>query len=289
MVVSGLCFVTVSAIVRSLGSDMSAPQASFLRYMFGLMVFLPFLFRIRHRFRLDATMGLFAMRGFVHSVAIIGWFYAMARIPVSEVTALTFIQPLFTTLGAALFFSEKLRAHRMAALAVGFLGMLVIVRPGFQEISLGTLAQLAAGPLFAASFLFTKRLTQTEDSLVIVAMLSVFCTIGLIPGAILNWRTPTMDELFWLFLVAMLATAGHFMLTQAFRNAPISVVQPLNFLQLVWAALLDVTIFQQAIDPYVIAGGAIIIFSVSYITHREHRAARRLREAPSEPPASGGI
>lgn len=275
MVVSGMCFVCVSAIVRGLGSDMPAPQASFIRYLFGLILFLPLLYRVRAKIRFNGILGLHAIRGVIHSLAIMLWFFAMARIPITEVTAISYVAPLFTTIGAALFFSEKLHGRRIGALIIGFVGMLIILRPGFQVIEIGSWAQFMAAPLFAASFLFTKKLTQTEDTLIIVMWLSVFCTLGLVPGAIWFWRTPTMEELGWLFLVALLATAGHFTLTQAFRNAPITVLQPVQFLQLVWAALIDVALFHEGIDPYVIAGGAIIVFAASYIAHRERQASKR--------------
>ena len=105
-------------------------------------------------------------------------------------------------------------------------------------------------------------------------MLTVFCTLVLLPGALLEWRTPTQTELFWLFLTAVFATGGHYTLTRAFEAAPITVTQPVSFLQLVWATVLGMTMFGEAPDPWILAGGAIIIAAATYISRREALAAR---------------
>ena len=170
---------------------------------------------------------------------------------------------------------------RLAAVLVGFLGAFIILRPGFEAVSLGQLAQLCAAPLFAASFLLAKRLTDQEDPAAIVGMLSLFCTLTLLPGAILQWRTPSPEELFWLTLTAVFATAGHYTLTRAFSAAPITVTQPISFLQLVWAALLGMVAFGEDLDPYIFAGGGIIVAAATYISHREVLAARRLQTPPA--------
>ena len=198
----------------------------------------------------------------------------MARIPIAEVTALGFIAPVFTTLGAVLFLGERLRSRRIGAVLVAFGGAMIILRPGFQEISAGALARLAAAPPFVVSFLFTKRLTETETSPSIVAHLSIFVTLALLPGAIMAWRTPTWEELGWLFLAAVFATLMHLAMTQAFRCAEISVVQPFTFLQLIWATLLGYYVFAERPEVWIWIGGALIVASATYIAHREAFASR---------------
>ena len=130
--------------------------------------------------------------GLVHGLGVMLWFFAMARIPIAEVTAIGYTAPIFTTIGAALFLGETVRARRVVAVVIGFVGTLVILRPGIVDISIGAMAQLGAAPLFAASFLLAKKLTDTESPSSIIAYLSVFVTIALLPPAILVWRTPTL-------------------------------------------------------------------------------------------------
>lgn len=275
MVLTGLLFVAVTGIVRHLGSDLPAVEAAFIRYAFGLVLVLPVLLRLGSRIPRGRAMTLCVVRGLVHGGGVMLWFFAMARIPIAEVTAIGYTAPIFTTLGAAFFLGERLRARRVAAMIAGFIGVFVILRPGFQTIQLGSLAQLSAAPLFAVSFLLAKKLTETESPAIIVAMLSIFCTITLLPGALLQWRTPTGVELSWLFLTAIFATVGHYTLTRAFEAAPITVTQPISFLQLVWAILLGTLLFDEHVDAWIFLGGAIIVGAATYISHREALASRR--------------
>ena len=275
MLLTSVLFVGVTGIVRHLGSDMSAPQAAFIRYGFGVMLMLPVLMRLRARELISPRMGMHAVRGLVHGIGVMLWFYAMARIPIAEVTALSYTTPIFVTIGAAWFLGERIRFRRIAAVLLSILGVLAIVRPGIIAVELGTLAQIAAAPLFAASMLIAKRMTDTEPTTVIVALMAVFVTLTLLPFALASWRTPTPEELAWLFATALLATLGHLTLTQAFRAADITVTQPVSFLQLVWAALLGLYVFGEAIDFWTMVGALIIIASATYIAHREASLARR--------------
>ncbi|GAB5467198.1 MAG: DMT family transporter [Rhodospirillales bacterium] len=281
MVLATLLFVCVTGIVRYLGSDIPSMQAAFLRYLIGCFLVIPALLPLLRRPPNGFAMKLFAVRGLVHGAGVFLWFYAMARIPIAEVTAIGYTAPIFVTLGAWFFLGERLYARRIAAVVIGLLGVLIILRPGFQEVQIGAFAQLLAAPLFAASFLLAKRLTGLYRPGAIVAMLSIFCTLALLPGALLEWRDPTWEELAWLTLVAVFATAGHYALTRAFDAAPLTVTQPLGFLQLIWASLLGIFAFGEALDPWVLLGGGIVVGAVTFISHREMKAARRLRTPTS--------
>lgn len=282
MVATSFCFVAVTGIVRYIGTDISAVEAAFIRYAFGVLIFLPMMRPLLLKPPPLRSMKIYALRGVLHGFGVILWFFAMARIPIAEVTALGYTAPIFVTIGAAFFFRERLHFRRIAAVAIGFLGTLLILRPGFHEISSGQFAQLAAAPLFAASFLLAKRLTDDEDPITIVIMLSVFCTLTLLPGAILNWSNPTWSEVFWLGLTAIIATLGHYTMTRAIQGAPLTVTQPVSFLQLIWATALGIIVFGEPMDPYVLIGGGIVVAAITFISHREAVASRR----PITPPAA---
>ncbi len=274
MMLTGLLFVGVTGVVRHLGTDMAAVQAAFLRYMFGLLLIVPVLIRQRGVQVIPHRIGLYAARGVVHGLAVMLWFVAMARIPIAQVTALGYTAPIFTTIGAAVFLGESLRARRIGAVLVAFGGAMLIVRPGIEEVSLGAIAQLTAAPLFAASFILAKKLTETESSSTIVAYLSVFVTLVLLPPALMVWRSPTWEELAWLFLVAVFATLGHYTLTRAFQAAELAVTQPVSFLQLIWATLLGFYVFGEQPDVWTWFGGGIVVASATYIAYRQARARR---------------
>lgn len=281
MLVTGLLFVAVTGIVRHLGSDLPAIEAAFIRYAIGLVLILPMARPLLTRRISGKAWRTYGLRGLAHGAAVMLWFYAMARIPIAEVTAIGYTAPIFVTIGAALFLGERIQMRRVLAVLVAFAGAMIIIRPGFQELSYGQLAQICAAPLFAASFLMAKRFTDSEEPGVIVFMLSLFCTLTLLPGAVWQWRTPTGEEVFWLTLTAIFATVGHYTLTQAFKAAPITVTQPVSFLQLVWATLLGMMVFGEAADPFVLLGGGIIVASATYISHREAVMARAARTPPA--------
>ncbi|MEM9104943.1 MAG: DMT family transporter [Pseudomonadota bacterium] len=281
MVATTFCFVIVTGIVRYLGTDIAAVEAAFIRYAFGLLIFLPMMRPLIRNMPPARRVGTYALRGLVHSIGVMLWFYAMARIPIAEVTALGYTAPIFVAIGAAIFFGEKLHIRRIAAVLIGFLGTLLILRPGFNEIGPGQIAQLMAAPMFAISFLFAKRLTEDEDPVMIVVWLSIFCTLFLLPGAVINWSNPTLSEVFWLAMTAIFATLGHYTMTRAIQAAPLTVTQPVGFLQLVWATALGILVFNEAMDPFVLIGGGIIIAAITFISHREAIAARRQITPPA--------
>ncbi len=262
-------------------------EGAFIRYGFGVLLLLPTLRGLLRRRPSASLLRLSAVRGVAQSLGFVLWFYAMAHIPIADVTAIGYTSPILITLGAALFLGETLHLRRILAVLVGFFGMLVIVRPGFAEISLGQIAQMTATPLFATSFLLAKKLTDDEDPAMIVALLAVFSTLVLLPGAIYQWRPPTVAELAWLGLVAVFATAGQYALTRAFKVAPITVTQPANFVQLVFAVILGLVVFGDGLDPFVVLGAGIIVAAATYIAHREMLVARAKRRLAVAPLAAG--
>lgn len=282
MIVSTLMFVAVTGIVRYLGSGLPAAEAAFIRYAMGFLILLPVFIRMAKKMPSREVLKNGAIRGFAHTFGVALWFFAMARIPIAEVTAIGYVTPIFITIGAAIFLGEKLRARRIMGVLAGLTGALIILRPGFNEISIGQLAQLATAPLFATSYLMTKSMTGKTDSQTIVALLTFFCTLFLFPLALIDWQTPTVHELFWLFMTAVCATFGHYAMTRALAAAPISVTQPITFLQLVWASLLGILMFGEAIDPFVILGGTVIVAAATFISHRENKLAK----SNITPPAS---
>jgi drug/metabolite transporter (DMT)-like permease len=271
MLASGLCFVGVTGIVRYLGTDLPAAQGAFLRFAFGVVFLAPSLMVLGRDGLPGGAWSLFAGRAIVHTAAVICWFYAMARLPVAEVTAIGYLNPVLVSIGGALIFGEVLARRRVVTVLAALLGALIVLRPGLRDITGGHLAQLGAACFFAGSYLFAKRLSRMAPAGVVVGLLSVLVTLALAPFAWVVWVPVTVMQCVWLALVAAFATGGHYCMTRAFAAAPLAVTQPVTFLQLVWATLLGVLVFDESVDPYVILGGAIIIGAVSWLTWREAR------------------
>lgn len=269
MLAAGISFVGVNGIVRYLGTDLPAAQSAFLRFGFGVLFLLPAIIPVLRGGFGAGLLRLYGWRGALHSIAVILWFYAMARIPLAEVTAIGYLSPVLVTIGAALFFGERLTRVRVLAFGVALLGALVILRPGLREVTPAHLAQLGAAVVFAGSYLVGKELSTRASAAAVVAMLSLTVTIGLLPIAIWVWVPVTGAQFGWLALVAAFATMGHYFMTQAFQAAPMAITQPVTFLQLLWATLLGTLVFDESMDVFVLIGGAVIIAAISFVTLRE--------------------
>lgn len=281
MIASGLCFVAVTMLVKLVGDRIPPAQSAFLRYVLGLVFLIPMIRPILAARLTPRQLRLFGLRGLAHTLAVVLWFYAIARIPIAEVTAINYLSPVGVTLGAALIFGEPLPPRRLAAVLVALMGALVILRPGLRVIEPGHIAMLGTAAGFAVGYLITKQLSGEVSASVVVGMLSITVTIFLAPLALLDWVPPTRADLAWLFLVAAFATAGHYAMTRAFAAAPLTVTQPVTFLQLVWSVLLGALVFSEGVDVWVILGGAMIIGAVSFITWREARARRQVTPTPN--------
>jgi len=275
MLATGLTFVAVTAIVKHIGGGVPAAEAAFLRYILGLVFLLPMIRSLRNAHLDKSDLLFFGARGLAHGLGVILWFFAMTKITIAEVTAMNYLSPVYVTIGAALFLGEKLALRRIMAIAAALLGVMIILRPGIRELNLGHYTMLGTAILFATSYLLAKRMADRVSPTVVVAMLSITVPIVLAPFAFAVWVTPTLEQLLWLFLVAVFATIGHFTMTLAFRAAPITVTQPVTFLQLVWATTLGAVQFGEAVDGWVVLGGLIILASVSFITWREAMLKRR--------------
>lgn len=279
MVVTGLCFICVTALVKTMGPRLPAAEAAFIRYGFGLVFLLP-----AARALIDAHLtrrqwSLFTLRGGMHAMGVILWFYAMTRISIAEVTAMNYMAPIYVTIGAAIFLGESLALRRIIAVVLGLVGAVIILRPGFRELANGHFAMLIAAVVFGGAYLLAKVLADEVKPSVVVAMMSVFVTLFLAPFALPVWIAPTWTEIGILALVACFATAGHYTMTLAFAAAPLTVTQPVTFLQLVWATALGAAVFSEPVDIWVILGGFVILGSVTFITWREAMLNRQVTPA----------
>ena len=274
MLITGFLFILVTALVKYMGPRLPAAEAAFLRYLMGLVFLLPAIGHLRAAHLTRRQVSLFGLRGFLHALGVILWFFAMTRIPIAELTAMNYLAPIYVTLGAAVFLGEKLAMRRIMAVIMGLVGAAIILRPGFREVSSGHIAMLIAAVVFAGSYIVAKIMADQVRPGVVVAMLSIFVTLGLAPFAISVWIMPTMEELVILMGVACFATAGHYTMTLAFAAAPVTATQPVTFLQLVWATALGAIFFAEPVDIWVILGGGVILSSVTFITWREARLNR---------------
>jgi drug/metabolite transporter (DMT)-like permease len=272
MALGGILFSVLNTIARVMTLQMDPYEAQFLRYLCGLIIMLPLLWRDGFAAYKPVDIKGQFWRGGVHTVGLILWFTALPKIPMADITAIGFTGPIFIMLGAAWFLGEPMRRDRWIAALIGFAGVMVVVLPNLQG-SGGwyNLVMLAASPVFAASFLITKALTRYEKPGVIVLWQSITVSVFSIPMAMMHWQNPTLLQWVAFFAAGVLGTAGHYSLTRAFHTADISATQSLRFLDLVWASLMGWLVFSDVPSQSTLLGALVILLSTVWIARREGR------------------
>lgn len=269
-ILAGICFVLLNAAVRGLSVQLDSFQAQFMRYLMGVVVMLPVVLRVGlAALKPQSVRGQF-VRGLVHTSGLALWFMAIPYVTLADVTALSFVTPIFVMLGAALFLGEKMRAARWVASAIGMCGVLVVVGPQLSgEGGLWLLVLLASSPLFAASFLINKSQTRVEHPQVIVVWQAITVAALSLPMALWNWRSPSLAQWGLALLGGLIGSAGHYALTRSFKATDISATQTVKFLELVWASLLGWMIFGNVPSRWTVIGGVVICASTVWIARRE--------------------
>ena len=269
MLLTGVCFVAVMVTVKFLSKEIPSIQAAFFRYLFGLIIIFPLIaLQFKNKIK-NIPIFKHGIRGIIHGFAVVLWFYSVANIPMADVTAINYLTPIFTTIGAILIFKEEITFNRSFALILSFFGALLILKPGFEIFSDGKIAQLFSTILFATSYLIAKNLTKTESTDMIVIFLTLFATITLLPFTLFLWVNPAMDDLLLLFIVAILGTLGHYFMTMALSLAPLSVTQPVIFFQLIWSTLIGLLLFGESLDIFILIGGAFIVVAIVQLSSNE--------------------
>jgi len=269
---AGLSFSIANAMLRALTQSVNPLQAQFLRYLFGMIPVLPLLWRYGlRRLKPDSYSGQ-VWRSALHTVGLMLWFFALPHMPLADMTAIGFTNPLFVLLGASLWLNEPMSRARWLAVLAGFIGVLVIVGPGIA----GTggwynLAMLAASPIFAASYLLTKLLSRRDSPAVIVFWQTLLVTLMSLPLALPFWSTLTPAN--WLQAIAggVIGTVGHYCVTRSIVATDISATQSAKFVDLLWAALIGWIIFSDPVRPSTFAGGAVIVAAIALLARHESR------------------
>jgi drug/metabolite transporter (DMT)-like permease len=272
MFVSTFFFAAMHASIRYLSATVHPFEIALFRNVFGLMVVLPWFYRYGIAPLRTQRFGLHALRAVFNIMAMLSFFYALSITPLSEVTALGFTAPIFATVLAALILGEVVRARRWSAIAIGFLGTLIILRPGFEAIGLGQMLVLFSSMIWACALLVIKTLGRTDSSATIIAYMALLMIpLSLVP-ALLVWRWPDPLEWAWLIAIGVLGGIAQFCMTEALRQADTAVVMPFDFFKLVWVTVIAWLAFAEHLDLYTWIGGAVIFASTLYIAYRERAA-----------------
>jgi drug/metabolite transporter (DMT)-like permease len=222
MIASGIVFSAQGAIVKLLGMRLDSFEIAFFRCVFGLLVVLPFVFRGGTALFMTGRPGLHVVRALVGVSGMFCGMYALTRLPLADATAISFAKPLFAVVLAATFLGELVGWRRWTATAAGFVGVLVIVRPGTQTFELAHVAALLGAFLIADVIVLVKKLQGSEKNATIMAYFGIVTSIASLGPALLVWQTPTWTELALLAGIGASASTGQWMALKAFRAAEAS-------------------------------------------------------------------
>ena len=264
-----LAFSSMHAVVRHLQSDLHAFEVAFFRNFFGLIVMVPFFWRQGLAVFKTQKLGLHALRGGIQVSCMLMFFTALAITPLAKVSAMSFTAPLFATVGAVIFLGERIRARRLSALIIGFIGAMIIIRPGLAALDAGAMLVLVSSAGWAVAMLIIKHLAKTESSVTLTAYMGLFLTPLSLLAAIWFWRWPEPQDYLWFLLMGTCGSLAHIAMAQAFREAEATVVLPLDFTRLIWASLLGFFIFAEIPTLWTWIGGTVIFVSSIYIAFRE--------------------
>lgn len=282
MTLGAFWLIVMAVAIRALSPKYSVLEQIFLRSVVSLILILPWAIRQGAARLRTHRLGLHVFRNTVHYIGNLGWFLGVATIPLADVAALQFTLPLFTVVMAAIFLRERVDGHRWLALIVGFAGALVIIRPGFETVSVGTAAVLASAAFYGASQTASKALSRTESpQAVLFYMALVFVPISAVPAAF-YWTTPDWVDLPLILVLGVTGYLAHFSIIRAFAAADASFVMPFDFMKLPISAAVGFVLYMEFPDLWTWAGAVIIFGAAWYITWRETgtRARRRDMKAP---------
>ena len=282
MLLALLMFTIMGISIRLSAEQLHVLEIVFFRNALAIIIMAPVLFRMgRSSIRMNRP-ALYYGRAAINFCGMLCGFTAVTLIPLAEMTALSFTGPIFVTIGAVLFLGEVIRIRRIMAIVFGFIGAMIILRPGFADISLGTMLALASALSIAGASLVVKKMTETESAAAIVFwMVMMQAPIALVP-MLFVWEMPTAQTWLWLWIMALAGTAAHVLFTRACGMVEITSLQPLEFAKLPFAVVLAWLVFDELPDMFIWIGGAVIFLSTAYITRRE-----ALDRKAERPPGSG--
>ena len=277
ILLSGVCSVLMNVLIRVAAQSMHPFEVAFFRCFFGLILLLPWIAKGGRSLLRSRNSGFYLLRAIVGLVSMATWFYGVTVVPLATATAVNFTAPLFATLAAALILHEDVRLRRWSAVVLGFIGVLIIMRPGSERLDINLLILLLSAATAAMNNITVKFLARSETPGRIVALFMLYLTpLSLVP-ALFVWQWPDFWSFGALIGLGALGTIAHLAVARALAAADASACAPFEFARLPFAALIGFFWFGEVTDLWTRIGAAIIAGSSVYVAYREARLARLAR------------
>lgn len=269
MVLAAAHFAVIYVLIRQLTTTLSVYETAFLRGVIGFCGMLPWLMRAGIISLRTTRTRLYGVRAAFNLVGTCTWFYTLANLPLANATALIFTGPLFTILLAGMALREPVGLRRWLAAGVGFLGVMMILRPGVIPVGWPALTGLATALIFSSTQICTKSLVKTEPPNAVVFWNYALLMLLSAPLAAIFWVTPRWEDMPVILLFGALSLSSQLCLTRAYLNADISIVSPVSYMRLPFVALIAFILYSELPDPWTWAGAVVICVASWYLARAE--------------------
>ena len=277
LIITSVFFGTIMlSFLKIAQEDVNVYVAGFFRFFLGLIIILPYIIKKKDLVLKTDHLKQHFLRAILGLPAMLLYFSALVLLPIEKLTAISFVVPLIVTILAVFFLGEKIYIYRTLALMLGFSGMLVIIRPGFVDISIGVYMVLFSALLWSINIIITKKISKDDSAITILAYQSIFMSLLSFFIVIFFWEMPSLKTFIYLVLAAMCGTVLHLTLNHAFKLVDVSMTQPYSFLNLVFASIIGYFVFDEIPDFYTWIGALIIFTGVLIISYREMKLDKEI-------------
>ena len=270
LIIISIIFGTLmGTFIKLAQEELNVFTTGFLRFFFGFLIITPYILKTKFEVFSTKNLKIHILRSALNLPAMLLGFAALAMLPLEKMTAIHFIVPIIVTILAVIFLKEKIYLYRSIALVMGFLGMLIILRPGIIDISIGIYLALISSLIWSVVIILTKKVSKDDSAITILSHQYVYMSLFSFPLVIYFWDQPSLKTIIFIFCAAMSGTILHIALNHAYKLVDVTMTQPYSFLGLVVSSIIGYFVFSDKPDFYTWLGASVIFCGVLLISYRE--------------------
>tara|TARA_A100001011_G_scaffold152799_1_gene161265 strand:- start:548 stop:1435 length:888 start_codon:yes stop_codon:yes gene_type:complete len=268
--VASFCAVLMSVFLKFAQVDTNVFSVGFMRFFFGFLLILPFIIKSKFKIYNTDNLKFHITRSIINVPMMILGFAALMYIPLDQIKAIGFLSPILVVILSVIFLKERIYLIRTFSLILGFIGVIIILRPGIIEISIGAYMVLTSTFLWSSVIIITKYMSKSDSPMTIITYQYTFVSIFTLPLAIVYWSNISLTSVFFSLMAAIVGTVLHLCINTSYKMASLTVLQPVWFSQLLWATIFSLILFNESVDYFTYIGGSLVFISVLIITYREN-------------------
>ena len=270
LIIISIIFGTLmGTFIKLAQEELNVFTTGFLRFFFGFLIITPYILKTKFEVFSTKNLKIHIVRSALNLPAMLLGFAALAMLPLEKMTAIHFIVPIIVTILAVIFLKEKIYLYRSIALVMGFLGMLIILRPGIIDISIGIYMALISSLIWSVVIILTKKVSKDDSAITILSHQYVYMSLFSFPLVIYFWDQPSLKTIILILCAAMSGTILHIALNHAYKLVDVTMTQPYSFLGLVVSSIIGYFVFSDKPDFYTWLGASVIFCGVLLISYRE--------------------